>query len=60
VQVGRLQGAGEIGVEVGKAISRYKTGKHFAVTITDHPDRRTTAGPDRRRNHALGSGHDRR
>ena len=35
VQAGRLQGAGEIGVEVGKVISRYKTGKHFAVTITD-------------------------
>jgi hypothetical protein len=35
VQAGRLQDAGEIGVEVGKVISRYKTGKHFAVTITD-------------------------
>src|SRR5256884_6822269 len=35
VRAGRLQGAGEIGVEVGKVISRYKTGKHFAVTITD-------------------------
>jgi hypothetical protein len=35
VQAGRLVGAGPIGVEVGKAISRYKTGKHFAVTITD-------------------------
>ena len=35
VAAGRLQGAGEIGVEVGKVISRYKTGKHFAVTITD-------------------------
>jgi hypothetical protein len=35
VQAGRLAGAGPIGVEVGKAISRYKTGKHFAVTITD-------------------------
>ena len=32
---GRLTGAGPIGVEVGKVISRYKTGKHFAVTITD-------------------------
>ena len=30
-----LAGAGPIGVEVGKVISRYKTGKHFAVTITD-------------------------
>ena len=36
VQAGRLQGAGDIGVEAGKVITRYKTGKHFAVTITDH------------------------
>ena len=35
VQAGQLAGAGPIGVEVGKVISRYKTGKHFAVTITD-------------------------
>ena len=35
VQACRLAGAGPIGVEVGKVISRYKTGKHFAVTITD-------------------------
>ena len=35
VQAGRLHGAGQIGVEVGKVISTYKTGKHFAVTITD-------------------------
>src|SRR5690349_3782980 len=35
VQAGRLAGAGPIGVEVGKVISRYKTAKHFAVTITD-------------------------
>jgi hypothetical protein len=35
VRAGRLHGAGEIGVEVGKVITRYKTGKHFAVTITD-------------------------
>jgi hypothetical protein len=35
VRAGRLQGAGEIGVEVGKVITRYKTGKHFTVTITD-------------------------
>jgi hypothetical protein len=35
VQAGRLAGAGEIGVEVGKVISKYKTGKHFEVTITD-------------------------
>ena len=35
VRAGRLQGAGQIGVEVGKVITRYKTGKHFTVTITD-------------------------
>jgi len=35
VQAGRLTGAGPIGVEVGKVISRYKTAKHFTVTITD-------------------------
>ena len=35
VRAGQLAGAGPIGVEVGKVISRYKTGKHFAVTITD-------------------------
>jgi len=34
VQAGRLAGAAKIGVEVGKVISRYKAGKHFAVTIT--------------------------
>jgi len=34
VQAGRLAGAGPIGVEVGKVISKYKTSKHFAVTIT--------------------------
>jgi hypothetical protein len=35
VRSGRLQGAGEIGVEAGKVITTYKTGKHFTVTITD-------------------------
>ena len=35
VNAGRLAGAGEIGVAVGKVISTYKTGKHFAITITD-------------------------
>jgi hypothetical protein len=35
VGAGRLRGAGEIGVEVGKVISTYKTAKHFTVTITD-------------------------
>jgi Transposase DDE domain len=36
VQAGKLTGAAEIGIEVGKVISTYKTGKHFAATITDH------------------------
>jgi hypothetical protein len=35
VQAGKLTGAGPIGMEVGKVISRYKTAKHFEVTITD-------------------------
>jgi Transposase DDE domain len=35
VQAGRLAGAGPIGVEVGKVISKYKTSKHFDVAITD-------------------------
>jgi len=35
VRAGRLAGAAAIGVEVGKVISKYKTGKHFAITITD-------------------------
>jgi hypothetical protein len=35
VQAGRLTGAAEIGVAVGKVISKYNTGKHFEVTITD-------------------------
>ena len=35
VQAGKLAGAGPIGVEVGKVISKYKTGKHFTVTITE-------------------------
>src|SRR5260370_21492015 len=32
---GKLTGAGPIGVEAGKVISKYKTGKHFEITITD-------------------------
>jgi hypothetical protein len=32
---GRLAGAAAIGVEVGKVITRYKTAKHFEVTITE-------------------------
>jgi hypothetical protein len=35
VAAGRLAGAAAIGVAVGKVISKYKTGKHFEVTITD-------------------------
>src|SRR6266498_398416 len=35
VRAGKLTGAGPIGVEVGKVISKYKTSKHFEVTITD-------------------------
>jgi hypothetical protein len=35
VAAGRLSGAGAIGVEVGKVISKYKTGKHFHIEITD-------------------------
>jgi hypothetical protein len=35
VAAGRLTGAGPIGVETGKVISKYKTSKHFQVTITD-------------------------
>jgi hypothetical protein len=35
VRAGRLAGAAQIGVEVGKVIGKYKTRKHFAVTITD-------------------------
>jgi hypothetical protein len=35
VQAGRLAGAGPIGIEAGKVISKYKTAKHFSITITD-------------------------
>src|SRR5215831_8269976 len=35
VQAGRLAGAAKIGVEVGKVVNKYKTGKHFDVAITD-------------------------
>jgi hypothetical protein len=35
VAAGRLTGAGKIGVEAGKVINKYKTGKHFELTITD-------------------------
>jgi hypothetical protein len=35
VQAGRLTGAAKIGVETGKVINKYKTGKHFDIAITD-------------------------
>jgi hypothetical protein len=35
VQAGRLAGAARIGVEAGKVINKYKTGKHFDLAITD-------------------------
>jgi hypothetical protein len=35
VRSGKLAGAANIGVEVGKVISKYKTAKHFDLTITD-------------------------
>jgi hypothetical protein len=35
VAAGRLAGAAKIGIEAGKVINRYKTGKHFDLAITD-------------------------
>ncbi len=35
VRAGRLAGAAQIGVAVGKVINKHNTGKHFEVTITD-------------------------
>jgi hypothetical protein len=35
VAAGRLRGAGPIGLEAGKVIGKYKTAKHFSVTVTD-------------------------
>src|SRR5258706_7787532 len=35
VRAGKLTGAGEIGVAVGKVITKYNTGKHFDIAITD-------------------------
>ena len=50
VAAGRLAGAAAIGVEVGKVISKYKTGKHFDLTITDTSlTVEPQPGPDRRR-----------
>ena len=43
-----LAGAGKIGIAVGKAIGKYKMGKHFHITITDttFTYHRDTAGID--------------
>jgi hypothetical protein len=35
VAAGKLAGAGPIGVQTGKVISKYKTAKHFTIVITD-------------------------
>jgi hypothetical protein len=35
VAAGRLAGAAAIGVQAGKVIAKYKTAKHFQLTITD-------------------------
>ncbi|HEX4397863.1 MAG TPA: IS1634 family transposase [Trebonia sp.] len=35
VAAGRLHGAARIGIEAGKVINKYKTGKHFDLVITD-------------------------
>jgi hypothetical protein len=45
---GTLAGAGKIGIAVGKAIGKYKMGKHFHTTITDttFTYHRDTAGID--------------
>lgn len=45
---GTLAGAGKIGIAVGKAIGKYKMGKHFHITITDtaFTYHRDTAGID--------------
>ena len=45
---GTLAGAGKIGIAVGKAIGKYKMGKHFHITITDtaFTHHRDTAGID--------------
>ena len=48
VQAGRLAGAAEIGVAVGKVINKYNTAKHFEITITDTSLAvARTPGPDR-------------
>src|SRR5665811_520148 len=35
VAAGRLNGAGKIGVRVGKVVGRYKMAKHYTLTITE-------------------------
>ena len=35
VTAGRLHGADQIGLKIGKIINRYKMAKHFAIAITD-------------------------
>ncbi len=35
VAAGRLRGADQIGIKIGKAINTHKVGKHFITTITD-------------------------
>jgi hypothetical protein len=35
VGAGRLTGAGEIGIRVGKVVGRYKMAKHYTLTITE-------------------------
>jgi hypothetical protein len=35
VQAGRLHGAADIGIAVGKVITKYNTAKHFDIAITD-------------------------
>src|SRR5450756_880604 len=35
VVAGRLNGAGKIGIRVGKVVGRYKMAKHYTLTITD-------------------------
>lgn len=35
VEAGRLRGADQIGLRVGRVLGRYKMAKHFTVTITD-------------------------
>lgn len=36
VQAGTLSGADKIGIATGKILNKYKVGKHFTTTITEH------------------------